>query len=467
MKNKKLTILFFLLCLICFSQNKQLLYNFNEIPQSLLLNPSTELRGTLYVGVPFLSGIHANIGSSGFTPYDLFAPDNVNFNNKLRELIFSTSSKDVITSNIQIDIISGGFESKSPFDKIFYSFGIYQEIDFFMRWPKDLAILAYDGNANYIGKPFNLSHLAVEAEMLTVYHFGISKKINKKFTLGGRAKIYSGAYNVNSTKNNGRFITALGTNNIYTHNVDAELRLQSSGFPTIDDDETDEDYDAVSHLKKSMLFGGNLGLGFDFGFTYHHSDRVIVSGSVLDVGFIRQTKQNQNYSFEGTHTFEGFEFLFPEVVDVDGQLNDYWENLKDELDESYSEDTNAYTTWRPIKINAGFEYSFGSENPDVCDCLLDDDPYLNSLGGHLFIATRPRGPLMALTGFYSRRISNFLNTKVTYTIDKFSFTNIGLGVSFNYANFNFYTLADNLLSYQNLADANSLSVQFGLNYMMQ
>lgn len=453
--------------LVCFGQNKQILYGFNEIPQSLLLNPGGELRGKLYVGVPMLSGIHTNIGSSGFTPYDLFAADNVNFNNKLRNLIFNTNSRDAITSNIQLDILSGGFEGKSHFDKIFYSFGIYEEVDFFMRWPKDLAILAYDGNANYIGRPFDLSHLAVEVEMLTVYHFGISKKMNNKLTLGGRVKIYSEAFNINSTGNSGKFITATGTNNIYTHNVDAELQLQSSGLPKIGDDDTDEDYNPIKDITKSMFFGGNLGLGFDIGFTYHPTDRVTISGSILDVGFIRQSKQTQNYTFKGNYTFEGFEFIFPEVIDVDGQLNNYWDNLKDELDELYKEDSNAYTTWRPIKFNGSYEYSFGSENPEVCDCLLDDDPYMNKVGGHLFLVTRPRGPLMALTGFYSRRIANFLTTKVTYTIDKFSFTNIGLGVSFNYANFNFYALADNLLAYQNLADANSLSAQFGLNFMMQ
>ena len=47
--------------------------------------------------------------------------------------------------------------------------------------------------------------------------------------------------------------------------------------------------------------------------------------------------------------------------------------------------------------------------------------------------------------------------QATYTVDKFSFKNVGFGVSLNYSNFNFYTLADNLLGYQNLADTKSIS----------
>src|SRR5690606_17939972 len=157
------------------SQNKQILYNFNEIPQSLLLNPASEVKTQLYIGVPLLSGIHINGGISGVTLYDLFEPDGVIFNNKLRDAIYSMGSNDVITSNIQTEIISGGFENKNPYNKMFYSFGIYQEVDVFMNWPRHLAFLAYEGNANRIGEPFNLGHLAIEAELLTVYHFGVLK----------------------------------------------------------------------------------------------------------------------------------------------------------------------------------------------------------------------------------------------------------------------------------------------------
>jgi hypothetical protein len=38
-------------------------------------------------------------------------------------------------------------------------FGMYQEFDFLMYMPKDLAILALDGNRDYLGKEFNLADL--------------------------------------------------------------------------------------------------------------------------------------------------------------------------------------------------------------------------------------------------------------------------------------------------------------------
>jgi hypothetical protein len=89
--------------------------------------------------------------------------------------------------------------------------------------------------------------------------------------------------------------------------------------------------------------------------------------------------------------------------------------------------------------------------------------YRNSVGAQVFMINRPRGPQMALTGFYTRRIGNFLAFKGTYTVDKFSYTNIGLGMNLQAGPVNFYIMADNLLSYQNIADTNYASFQLGLN----
>lgn len=78
---------------------------------------------------------------------------------------------------------------------------------------------------------------------------------------------------------------------------------------------------------------------------------------------------------------------------------------------------------------------------------------------------RPRGPQAALTAFYQRRVGNVLAFKATYTIDKFSATKLGLGMNLQAGPVEFYLLADNLLAYQNLADAHYASLLFGLNIL--
>ena len=54
------------------SQNKEVLYDFTEIPQALLLNPGMEVGFSWYAGVPFTSGIYGQAGTSGITVHDLF-----------------------------------------------------------------------------------------------------------------------------------------------------------------------------------------------------------------------------------------------------------------------------------------------------------------------------------------------------------------------------------------------------------
>lgn len=96
-----------------------------------------------------------------------------------------------------------------------------------------------------------------------------------------------------------------------------------------------------------------------------------------------------------------------------------------------------------------------------------DSGYLNAVGAHLFAVNRPKQLQLALTTFYYRRLFNNLTVKTTYTIDSFSYKNIGLGVSAQFKNVNFYILADNLLEFKNLAKAQSVSLQLGFNYIFK
>ena len=53
--------------------------------------------------------------------------------------------------------------------------------------------------------------------------------------------------------------------------------------------------------------------------------------------------------------------------------------------------------------------------------------------------------------------------KTTYTIDKYSYSNVGLGLSLQAGPINMYLMADNLLAYRNIAASNYASFQLGIN----
>jgi hypothetical protein len=452
------------------AQNKQLLYDFYETPQSLLLNPGVKTPYKWHAGIPVISGIAVQAGSSGITVNDLFANDGLNFTDKVRDRVVNgLSDRDEFGAGFQIDILNIGFRNANrPED--YYSFGMYGEFSVTQYWPKDLAILAFEGNANNLNRRFNLSDITAYSEGVNVFHFGINRKVSDKLRLGARGKIYSSIFNAKSTSNKGYFVTTQGENNILRNTLVADVQVQTSGLNEIEESE-DSNTSIGSLLLGRAFFGGNLGLGFDVGFTYKINDRTFLTGSLLDVGFIHHTKDVKNFTLEGTASNEGIEIILPESFN---DLNsDIWQNLVDDIEAQIPFETNSdsYVTLRPIKLNASIRYNFGEQNQKTEDCycgtsVVDNDSpfdYKNAVGGHLYIINKPKGPQAALTAFYQKRIGNALAIKATYTADKFTYTNIGLGLNFQAGPVNFYILGDNLLGYQNIPDSHYASLQFGFN----
>ncbi|WP_420320210.1 DUF5723 family protein [Flagellimonas sp.] len=457
-------------------QNKQLLYDFYEIPQSMLVNPGVKTLEKWHVGVPVLSGLAFQVGSSGVTVNDLFANDGIDFTAKVRErLIEGMSKRDDFSTTSQIDGFNIGFRGRNRPDD-YYSFGMYGETDIIVYWPKDLAALAFEGNGgNNIGRSFDLGDLSLRVEMINVAHFGVNRRISNTLTIGARAKIYSSIFQFQSIQNSGSFRTTQGQDNIYSTSITADMQLQTSGVEGIVDileEDTDTTQrDLAKLFMKRVPFGGNLGLGFDAGFTHQLNPQTTITGSIVDVGFIYNSKDVKNYTVRGNATNEGITVFLPE--DVPDLNNNLWEDLVDELEEAipYEENEEGYISFRPVKVYGAIRYNFGEGGifDENCGCGINaqsgqnDAFYRNSVGGQLFMMKRPRGVQAAVTGFFQKRLGSGFSFKTTYTADKYSLTNIGLGLNFQMGPVNFYILGDNLLGYRNIPDSHYASLQFGFN----
>jgi len=444
------------------AQNKEILYGLEEVPQSMLLNPGARIDYKKHIGIPFLSQIHVNGGSSGVSVYDIFQDSNTNINDRIRNKIFELKNSDFFTATQQLDVLNFGWKSSKNY---YFSGGIYQELDFVLYFPKDLAILAWDGNANHLNKEFDLGEISTAGDLSMVYHFGVNKKITNSLTLGLRAKLYSSMISYRSTGNTGTFVTRLSEsgNNIYEHIItNANLSVNTSGIASL------RDLEGTSQVTNEILgrafFGGNFGLGIDLGGTYEITEKWTASASVLDVGAVFNSKDVESYNVDGDYTLDGIELIFPE-----DNSPPYYDDLIDELEDVFAVDTtySSYSQMRPIKVYASVKYNFGKEigGSGACNCLKmgEKQEYNQAVGFQYYSVFRPLGPQMAATLFYYRRFSDYLSVKATYTADSYSYSNIGLGLVANFNKVNFYITADNLLWYENLAKAKSVSLQFGFN----
>lgn len=84
--------------------------------------------------------------------------------------------------------------------------------------------------------------------------------------------------------------------------------------------------------------------------------------------------------------------------------------------------------------------------------------YANASGVHTYLAP---------TLFYERKFGSFLQAKITYTVDSYSYKNVGFGIATQIGAFNMYLLADNLLHLNNVYEAKNASIQFGMNLVFK
>lgn len=468
---QKIVAIAFFCSFFAFSQNKQLLYGLTDVPQSLLLNPGGKTPYSKVYGIPLFSQIHLSAGSSGVTVYDIFQESDYDINTHISQALRQMDNRDYFTATQQLEVLYYGWRNKNDY---FFSAGMYQELDFITYFPKDWAMLAWEGNQNHLGHVFDLNEFSLSAEMLTAFHFGANKKFTDKLTLGGRFKVYSSMFHVKSNHNQGTFVTTLadGTENIYNHLLNnADVQLQTSGIASFMDDENTSGADVAGKMLGRAFLGGNLGVGIDLGATYEIDDHWEVSGSVLDLGIIFHSKDIKNFRGHGTYNLTGINLLFPALQEGES-THEYYQNLEDEIENEIPIDTlyNGFRSFRPLKFYAGILYKDGRFFSDkACNCtdMGGTVSEKQAFGVQFFGINRPKRVHYATTLFYYRRITNSIAAKATYTVDDFSYSNIGLAAVGDFGKFNVYLAVDNLLKYSHLTKANNLSLQLGFNLKIE
>lgn len=453
----------------------QILYDFDQIPQTLMLNPGTEIDYDFHIGVPMLSNVYAVAGSSS---------RDVNYNNLVKgtnstgDILNNLSdlglgSGEIFLFNQQVEIFSAGFRFRDP--SFYLSFGMYQQMDGFSGYPKDFADLFFygdDQNGDGIpefGENYNATDVNTVFELVGVFHVGINKKVSENLTVGGRLKLLSGSIGLESGSNSGTYYLGqnLASPDPYIHNFEnINVQLNTSGL--LDPFDLSNDVGPPSEIVAGLFFlNGSMGVALDMGFTYKTDDDLTFTGSLLDIGMISFQHKLTNIDFEDDQIFSA------DYYDPGGNEIEYWQTLyiSDELPMSTAE--NSFSYFRTPRLNASVKKTSTRRTKlkdsafrnVYCDEDYTGDILESAYGLQVYTAFRPKTPVWALTAFYSRELSKTISLKGTYTVDRFSFYNIGVGISTHFSNFNFYVTADNLLALPNIKNSNYQSFQFGMNFI--
>ena len=440
---RKIIFHFFFLVAIVTQAQQRLAFSFGETPQTLMLNPGSETNYKSHYGIPIVSNFQFTIGNSGFQMGDLFSNDSRSFNEKFEKVLDQISPSDYINLNTKIDVLNFGYRYNN---KTYISIGFYEEFDLIAYFPKDAIEGLYYGNDPFFNRSFSISQAIMKADLIGVLHAGISKKIDEKLTIGGRFKIYSSSLNVETNNNSGSIVTTTNTTNISRltlQNLDAEV--------------------STSGIDNFTPLGRNFGIGFDIGLTYHFSPQLEFTGSILDLGFVKHSKNTRNFTAKGNYVLDGINFEHTSDDTID-----YWEQLSNDLDSRIptEETQDSYTSWRPMKLNAALKYSFGERRNKFCYTKTHKQYYYNSIGFQMHTIMRPLKPQFSFTSFYEKSLSQKIHTKFSHTINDYSSTIFGAGVSMQLGKLNIFGALDNVLGVRDVSTLNNISLNFGLNIII-
>lgn len=324
-----------------------------------------------------------------------------------------------------------------------------------VRYSKALFGLPVYGNGAYMQKPADMN---LSANVNLYHELGISfrHEINDRMSWGVRPKLLMGLANLRADK-----ISAILT----TDPSNYSLSLQYDAFAraaaivpyslTFDEENGftyDIDWNSTAITKN--LFK-NIGFGIDLGFSFRPLPMFNVSVGVLDLGFINwktNTTQMKSVLHDAGRFYEDGNLVFAGLTSDDIQQlanGGSLDGLLDTLAHYFPLDigpSTAYTTPVPMRVVIQGDYEFAKH-------------HTVSAAAQFRFASRYLQP--SLTIAYDGSFFNMLDVCVSYTMQRMSFDNLGVGLGINLGYLNLYAGTQNIISAFAFKSASQLTATAG------
>ena len=420
------------------AQNSQVLY-FMNLPQNHLLNPALRPSNKVYIGLPGMSGINLNINNNFVNFNDVFIKGQpkdsiISFlhpDYNPDKFLAKIKDKNSLEQETTVQLLGVGF---SVGNDGYVFLDINERIQGNIVLPGDLFRLALKGNEGFAGKKIDLSSLRGDIKYYHEFGVGFSRNFTDKLRIGIKGKLLFGIAAA-SIDNKSLGITV---NDDYSHTLDANLTVNMSG-PVNVYMNSKHNVDSVvfddSRFKTSAgatdFFSGkkNIGLGLDIGATFDLTDRIVLSASVTDLGFIRWKNDVTNLKTYNQFKFSGLNML--DVINGTKTIDEVGKEMLDSLKNAFNvSNTKApFTTYLPFGISLGGSYNVTKR---FSVGLLS---YSRIIGKQL---------REALTLSANLNLGNAFSTSISYTAENHRYDNLGAGVAFRAGIIQFYLLSDRI-----------------------
>jgi hypothetical protein len=228
---------------------------------------------------------------------------------------------------------------------------------------------------------------------------------------------------------------SLTVNDDYSHTIDADMSVNISG-PVNVTLKSDNTIDSISFneidnkdIPGLLLNSSNMGLGIDIGAVYEISNKLMVSASLIDFGYIKWKSDLTNLNAKSEFKFSGFNI--EDVANGTKTFDELATEMGDSLKNSFkiSQLHTDFNTFLPAGINIGASYN------------LTKSISVGILSHSLITAGQFRE---SVTLSANANLGNALSTSFSYTAANHSYGNLGIGLAFRLGILQFYTIADKI-----------------------
>lgn len=412
---KQLTTTIYIILSIClginglFAQREVTLYMMENVYQASYVNPAVIPQSEVSIGLPGIASVHFGEALS-------FSAKNVMDGNVASPTKLINNSKKGVYSltAADVDLLSARLKVKHWYFNFSARARAYQNL----MIDKDVLDLAWNGNGDLLGQDISLKHMRNNTTAYKEIGFGASRQFGK-WTFGAKLKANFGVANISNAGNDASLYFDPDT---YEARMDGEYVINTSSLPHVDDS---NDIEKEDFLKLNTK---NFGLSIDLGASYKINDRLEVSASLVDLGYIKWADNPQNYNMKVDGVVSGADAIGAIIKggDTDSIWDAWADGLEDQAD--YTSTQNSYTTMLHGQFYLNGKYKVG----DKIDAYGTVNVFLwKGLRTSATVGIRKE---------FGRSFSMTVNNTVQYK----RLVNIGLGFMVKPGPFQFYMVFDNL-----------------------
>lgn len=430
------------------------IYFLPNLPQRVRINPAYQPEYKTWVGLPGLSGISVNYLNSSFALKDLLRKDGQDsLYVDIDRMYKSLRKRNIIGFTNENSLLTVGFRIKSWYATV----DITQKNDLVFRTNKELFSFLKNGNAPYLGKNMDLGRLGLRLSAYDEFAFGLSKKVNEKLTVGGRAKFLLGIANADMRKSKIQIGSSDDAELIQLHSqqdlrISAPVTLSySKDGDYVEWDDLDADVDDFS--AKWVLNTKNPGFALDLGAEYQYNDKLKLYASLVDLGFIHWGAKNYRFTQDVTFDWKGAD-LSNSVNSNDSlyrDLDDAFDDLVDSLKDNFrmKDGEGSYTTMLRGKLFLGATYRLNK---------------MVEVGGLAELTLMDKAFYPSLTVSADVRLCRNVSAAVAYSLMPGNYVNLGAALTAKLGPVQLYASTDNVLG-ADYTSTQSLNARLGINLL--